>query len=457
MTNLKFNHILFTIIFFLFSRFFIYYFLQIQPSWPSGQIIDHNFLRENLLDSLINLHFQPFLWNLIFGIMFKIFDPNFVFMLSYLVNIFISLLIAYYLIKILESLKLSNKIIFFTVLFFLFNPNTIFYEQYAPHYAHFSLLMMTQLLYFFIKFNETKNFKYEVLSYVNLLVMSYIWVLFSFLTIIFIFISCRFIKRDFNKKNFLFFFIFIILSLIPYIKNKVIFNIFSAGSWTGIQLALATYPTNECTLHHYQSIAGINFKETKDFSIYDSDVLYNKKVVDQEIELYSKIFNRSIKAESAISYQAMNNNVGLIYRSKKCLQISLSEIINNPQRYINRIKNFFLSSHSKFAFEHDIRPINWKLNFIENEKLKPYKKIKQFILLIYMVIFYLMLLHSIFKKNGLISPNVAFFILSFNTYIVGVSHFMAGYEAERMMYTMFVGHVLFISIIIKKLFNNEKK
>ena len=168
MTNLKLNHILFTIIFFLFSRFFIYYFLQIQPSYPSGQIIDYNFLRENLLDSLINLHFQPFLWNLIFGILYKIFDQNFVFMLSYLANIFISLLIAYYLIKILESLKLSNKIILFTVLFFLFNPNTIFYEQYAPHYAHFSLLMMTQLLYFFIKFNETKNFKYEVLSYVNL-------------------------------------------------------------------------------------------------------------------------------------------------------------------------------------------------------------------------------------------------------------------------------------------------
>lgn len=68
-----------------------------------------------------------------------------------------------------------------------------------------------------------------------------------------------------------------------------------------------------------------------------------------------------------------------------------------------------------------------------------------------------MLLHSIFKKNGFISPNVAFFLLSFNTYIVGVSHFMAGYEAERMMYTMFVGHVLFISVIIKKLFYNEKK
>jgi hypothetical protein len=457
MINLKLNHILFVIIFFLFSRFFIYYFLQIQPSYPSGQIIDHNFLRENLLDSLINLHFQPFLWNLIFGIMFKFFDQEFVYILSYPANIIISLFIAYYLIKILESLKLSNKIIFFTVLFFLFNPNTIFYEQYAPHYAHFSLLMMTQLLYFFIKFNETKNFRYEVLSYVNLLVMSYIWVLFSFLTIIFIFITCRFIKRDFKKKNFLFFFIFIILSLIPYVKNKVIFNIFSAGSWTGIQLALATYPTNECTLHHYQSIAGINFKETKDFSIYDSDVLYNKKLVDQEIELYSKIFNRSIKAESAISYQAMNNNVGLIYRSKKCLQISLTEIINNPHRYINRIKNFFLSSHSKFAFEHDIKPINWKLNFIENEELKPYKKIKQFILLLYMVFFYMMLLHSIFKKNGFISPNVAFFLLSFNTYIVGVSHFMAGYEAERMMYTMFVGHVLFISVIIKKLFYNEKK
>lgn len=457
MSNVKLNHTLFVVIFFLFSRFFIYYFLQIQPSYPSGQIIDPYFLRENLLDSLIYLHFQPFLWNLIFGTMYKIFDQQFVFFISYIANVFISLLIAYYLIKILESLKLTNKIIFFSVLFFLLNPNTIFYEYYAPHYAHFSLLMMTQLLYFFIKFYETKNFKYEILSYVNLLVMSFIWVLFSFLTIIFLFISFRFIKKDFKKKKFLIFFIFIILSLIPYIKNKVIFNIFSAGSWTGIQLALATYPTIECSLHTYQSIAGINFKKTKNFSKYDSDIISNKKIVDQEIELYKKNFNRNIVVESATSYKAMNNNIGLIYRSKKCLQLSLSKISNDPLQYINRIKNFFLSSHSKFAFEHEIKPFNWKLNFIENEKLKPYKKIKQFFLLIYMAIFYLTLTHSIFKKNSFLPANIAFFLLSFNAYVVGVSHFMAGYEAERMMYTMFIGHVVFLSIIIKKSFINEKK
>ena len=66
MLNVKLNHTLFVVLFFLFSRFFIYYFLQIQPSYPSGQIIDPDFLRENLLESLIYLHFQPFLWNLIF-------------------------------------------------------------------------------------------------------------------------------------------------------------------------------------------------------------------------------------------------------------------------------------------------------------------------------------------------------------------------------------------------------
>ena len=113
MLNVKLNHTLFVVIFFLFSRFFIYYFLQIQPSYPSGQIIDPDFLRENLLESLIYLHFQPFLWNLIFGTMYKIFDQQFVFFLSYIANVFISLLIACYLIKILESLKLTNKIIFF--------------------------------------------------------------------------------------------------------------------------------------------------------------------------------------------------------------------------------------------------------------------------------------------------------------------------------------------------------
>jgi hypothetical protein len=45
-----------------------------------------------------------------------------------------------------------------------------------------------------------------------------------------------------------------------------------------------------------------------------------------------------------------------------------------------------------------------------------------------------------------------------NVYLVGVSQFFAGVEAERMMHTLFVNHCLFLGYILsylrKKIFKN---
>ena len=98
---------------------------------------------------------------------------------------------------------------------------------------------------------------------------------------------------------------------------------------------------------------------------------------------------------------------------------------------------------------------NWNINFNNNNFLKDYKRVKQLILLIYMAILYLFLIKIFFNKQSFLNKPLIMFILLFNLYVVGVSHLMAGYEAERMMYTLFFNHIFFIAYILEYYFGKN--
>ena len=430
---------------FILSRIIVYFLFDIEPTFvPRGQLLELYLLRDNLIESLYFLHYQPFLWNLMHGSIAKIFSlDETVYYISFLCNFIITILIIYYTNKILTLLKFSNFTKYLTLIFVILNPNIIFYENYVPHYAHLSLLMMIQLIYFLFMNFYTKKIKYEFYSYITLLLLSFIWVLFSFITLIFLFIIFRFYEKKFNYSSLIIFLIILLISFIPHIKNKIVFNIFSAGSWTGIQLNMAANPSSECGMMGYS------------MSTPERKVL-NKKVIDKEMELYKKKFNRDIKNRAAIELNESNlNNVGIIYRSSYCLKKSINFIRNNPDIYLKRITMFLLASHSKFAFEHDLNPKNWNINFNNNNFLKDYKRVKQLILLIYMAILYLFLIKIFFNKQSFLNKPIIMFILLFNLYVVGVSHLMAGYEAERMMYTLFFNHIFFIAYILEYYFGKK--
>ena len=171
---------------------------DIEPTFvPRGQLLELYLLRDNLIDSLYFLHYQPFLWNLMHGSIAKIFSlDETVYYISFLCNFIITILIIYYTNKILTLLKFSNFTKYLTLIFVILNPNIIFYENYVPHYAHLSLLMMIQLIYFLFMNFYTKKIKYEFYSYITLLLLSFIWVLFSFITLIFLFIIFRFYEKN---------------------------------------------------------------------------------------------------------------------------------------------------------------------------------------------------------------------------------------------------------------------
>lgn len=426
---------------FIISRITIYFFFDVEPTFvPRGQILELYLLRENLLESLYFLHFQPFLWNFIFGILAKFYSSNeTIYYISFIFNFIITLFIIYYVYKILTLFKFSDLTKHIILFFILLNPNIIFYENYVPHYAHLSLLIMFQVIYFLLMYFHTKRIKYEFYCYLGILILSFIWVLFSFITLIFLFLIFRIYEKKFDYNSLLIFLIILFISIIPNLKNKIVFNIFSAGSWTGIQLAMATNPTAECSIWQY-SMSSDEKTNTK-----------HKNLIQKEMEEYKIHFKRNIKGRAAVELNEANtNNVGIIYRSKRCLKSSIEYIKKNPDNYAKRILMFFLASHSKFAFEHDLMPKNWEINFNNNKVLNDYKRIKQVVLIFYMIILYLFFLKIFFNNDNVFTRPLILFILLFNLYVVSVSHLMAGYETERMMYTLFFNHIFFIAYFLEK-------
>lgn len=417
------------------SRFFIYYVLNITPNFlPSGQILNFDLLKENLFEAIYYLHFQPFLWNLFYGFVAKFFSSNLlVLKFFFLLNIFYTFLIICYFVKIAEIIKIHKTVKIIIVFFIIFNPSIIFYEQYSPHYAQFTAMMIFQLIFYFLKFLHTKEIKYEIFCYLNLLILTFVWVLFNFLLFFLFFFFFRLYENKLTKKNFLLLFLFMSISIVPLIKNKVVFNILSAGSWSGIQIGM--------TVNGHEEICGLG--------VYQLDREANIEIIEKEEKNYRDIFNRNLENKYVSGYKAINNNIGLIYRSKKCLELSINKIYQDPIMHLNRISSFFLASHSKFSFEHDLKPNNWKWNFRDNYKLHKFKIYKQFFLLAYMFIFYLFLLKKIFLDSKNKNEKFFFIIIFFlNIYLVAISHFFAGVEAERMMHTLFVNHCLFFGYIL---------
>ena len=88
------------------------------------QLLDTKLLEEHLFSSLFNMHYQPPLWNLIYGIFIKIFGSDFNVLAKciHFFNISLSFISIYYFYLICDFLKIDNykKILTFLIFFYNF-------------------------------------------------------------------------------------------------------------------------------------------------------------------------------------------------------------------------------------------------------------------------------------------------------------------------------------------------
>jgi len=399
-------------------------------------LLDKNLLHHDLAQSLYFLHSQPIGWNLFIGILTKVFNGNDL-LLNHFIEIyhfFLTLLILKISILTSEEIFNNNKIKHFISLFVILNPSILFWEKIFS-YQHTICALIFVISYLIIKSFKTQNNKYEMLLYFYLFVLSLIWSAFQPVIILLIFILFRFCKMKITKKGFIYFFLIFCLSVLPFIKNKIIFNSFTIGSWTGHQL----------------STTFLDWKETCDLPKPEQ---INSEEGKKDLKMYEKTYNRKFSHPSLVGETSRYNFVGIIYISQKCLKVTIERIINNPKEYLTGRGLAFLASHGKFAFDFMYpKPNGWNKYYKQLDELysnPKYKLIRQAIIFTYMLIVYLFFFRLIFFSKENVELKKSYLVIfMIYLYLLVVGHLAAGHEQARMLYSGVIIHVLFYINVIK--------
>ena len=426
------NKFIFLVFIFFFTRIIIYNYFEIQINTPNYgyHLLDISLLKNDLFNSLIYLHSQPPFWNLFNGIIAKIMNGE-INLISKFFNIyhcFLTLLIIYFSIKILREFYLNNKIELFIFFFITLNPSIIFFEN-IFHYTHTTLFFFTLNTYNIIKLFKTNNYKYEIYIYLNILILSFMWILFQPILLLIVFLSIRLLRKNSKKVFFVFSLIFII-SLSPMIKNKIIFGVLTTSTKSGQDFGTVFYD--------WRDYCGDPQKEMG---------IYEKKYLEE--------YNSTFDHPSLVGEKSGYNNLGIIVLGKNCFKVTLKRIIQNPLLYLEDRGKAFLASHGKFAFDYVYpNPIGWKKYYENVSNLYKNKKVKlsrQAIIFTIMMYIYFTILHFIFfsknnneLKKGLLVSSIPYI------YLLSVGTLGAANEQERILYTGFVVYILFFIILLRK-------
>jgi len=446
---LKKYNLFFTILLtYLFSRFLILK-LGIFPNseiLPSmWQIMDLSLLENNFLSSLYYLHYQPPIWNFLIGIIVKIYGPDYLIIskVIYIFNIFISTISIYIFYKLSLFLEFNKRTILVASLFYIiFSLSYIFYENYL-HYTHLTTLFFLLLIFNYYKFSRNFEYRFEIYIYTIATLLVYTWSAFShpfFILLIFLTIILNKYKIKILRSLITFLFFFII-AILPSIKNKIELNLFANSSWIGLQViqVLKRWDVEN-------GLCNMNFTRINQ---YEND--------------YINKYNFSNNHPSLTGDLSKWNNVGMIYKTQKCLKIGLNLIFDDPINYFSIVKFNFISTHGHFAFDHGFKPIKWNYYFDFFDDLKKNKvmniikvRVVQLYYVLVYLFFFLLLIRSLFKinqPNSLSNSKVASSIFLIYLWMIILTHMFAGFEQERMRHIGHFMHVLFFSFLIKNKFN----
>jgi hypothetical protein len=428
----------FILILFILTRILIFNFIGYNNVIDFFHFSNLELLRTDLIRTIYYNHSQPLLLNFLLGLFLKIFDGNKekISILFFFIHLCLTIGIILISYKIMRLFNLNKYILFFILLFLVFNPNLVYYENYSnPIYSHINCFLYFLLAYLILRYCLKYSPSDEILIYVTLLIQSQIWGAWQPYLIIVLFCFFRIFFNKIDKKKFIIFFIIFILSLTPSIKNFILFSTFSNSSWTGIYLSTVLVPEPECANH----------KLTK------KDIINAK----------NNFKNDYFKQPSLWGPQSGENNLAIIEKSKRCFKYAISKIIEDPLNYLkNRLIQFFIS-HSKFSFENvrgapEIGKPKWIINYLDIIDVN-FKILKQSIIFLYMITIYILYSYMTVKqfKNGCKFRYFNLIIIIIHLHYLAITHLPNGhYENTRMVYGGFVIQLIFFCNLFKLKRNN---
>jgi hypothetical protein len=306
---------------------------NITPMQWFWQFIDPKLLKTRLLESLFYLHGQPPGFNLLVGVVLKIFPHNYYFVFNALfILIGLAITISFY--YLLRQLKISGRLSLALVILFTINPATILTENlFFYDYPVILLLILSAL--FLLKFCQNKRLVdvFVFFFLLSLLVLTRSMFHLVWFLLLMVWLVGHY-QKDRNKimtaaiiPLFLVFFL--------YIKNFIIVHQFSANSWMGMgfaKLTLRAYSKDKLNkMVSERKISPLSLIDP--FSPLDKYPLEFQKSPKTGIKLLDQVR----KSTGYINFNQLN----YISISNQYLKDSLVLIALNPNGYLRKLVDVY--------------------------------------------------------------------------------------------------------------------
>ncbi|WP_411352675.1 hypothetical protein PNH50_07230 [Leisingera aquaemixtae] len=367
-------------------------------------------LHDGLLEALIALHSQPPFWNFLLGLAAKACNAQEACMIQLIwgSHLLLTVVTAASMYAALRLLSPSRKLAWLLPLAYVLSPAVFYYENFIL-YAHFTSALFALSCLCVLLLLKTRRTLYFLLFCACLAILSLTWTLFHPIYILLVGGLVLF-KAGAGPARAAILALTLAVSLLPSVKNKAVFGIFSSGSWLGLNVSQVAP----------ERIEGCSFKTFAE----------THGLIGQHIG-------------SAL------NDPRMIGYSKTCLKKSLDVIAASPLQYAAGVVVRASTSLSLWPNEYLFPPLNWdrfpKLPdtnrvLTEDNKIVIGPSLSRFLTLA-LNLFALIALAELARRDRDPARRAFFQVMLLSVVLfLGVAHAVNGPEQERMRYTL---HPLF--------------
>ncbi|UWQ73115.1 hypothetical protein [Leisingera sp. M658] len=367
-------------------------------------------LHDGLLDALLTLHSQPPFWNFLLGIAAKACGAQDACMIQLIwsSHLVLSVLTAVCMFAALRLLAQSRRLAWLLPLTYILSPAVFYYENFLL-YAHFTSAFFTLSCLCALLFLKSQRTLYFLQFCACLAVLSLTWTLFHPIYILLV-AGLLLFKTAATPARSAILVLTLAVTLLPSVKNKAVFGIFSSGSWLGLNASqTAPEPIEGCSFKTFAQVHGLIGQHTG----------------------------------TAL------NDPRMIPYSKTCLKKSLEVIAASPVQYAAGVVVRASTSLSLWPNEYFYPPLNWdrfpkipdtKRVLTAENKIIIDPSISRFLTLA-LNLFALIALAELARRDQDHTRRAFFQVMLLSVVLfLGVAHAVNGPEQERMRYTL---HPLF--------------
>jgi hypothetical protein len=448
------------ILLFILTRVYLYQYLGIEFGYNLDgliQYLDVNWLRHNLFQSILYLHSQPPLFNLLIGVFEKYF-PDYSKDIVQFIFLVTSLITNLALFKILIRLNIDFYLSFLLTIIYLITPATILYEN-LFFYTHIIIFFLTLSCYFLLSFIQNKKLKdiflFSFLLSLCVLTTSFFHIIWFFAIITaLIFLYPR--DKIVILKSVL---IPVTLIVIVIVKNYLIFGNLNLSSWLGMNLSRIT--VNELN----PSEKKILIKDSKLNELAKFKPFPEIDSIENIMEL--KTLNKTgigvLDDKKKKSGHTNYNNILYIKASKLIFKDDIYIITHYPAVYLEGVLKAFhlyFKSPTKYnMLEPNIYKI-WQLNSFYNRFI--YGTLDSggfgFLSFIFINLMIIISIVIIFNRKIEKSIKVILMFLIFNIlYVMLLGNLLEFGENNRFRYYTEIYHFIIWGIILKLFFKKLQK